>query len=314
MKMATSEVRRHSPYQGLLLYDEDDKPFFFGREKETRLISANMFASSLTLLYGMSGVGKSSVLRAGVAHQLRQRDDFLIVLFNRWQTDPLAELQAAVAALAEQGIAAQAFHYLVTPSGSKIAHSLKDLSDYTEVAQAKLQPVLVQLSSGEQSILRAVAPPDDPQAPPRYEIFHDVLATPILDWRARFIQAKKWVQADEQLERKRATRLRLLFFGACIVLVALVVLVFYSLSMRARTITQQNIALSRELAASATKVLPDDAELSVLLSAQAVRTARTEQAEEIFRASLLKLPTMFTLSNHKDALLTPSSALTARWS
>ena len=57
-----SEVPRSSPYLGLVPYDEQDAAYFFGREKETRLILANLFASPLTLLYGPSGVGKSSIL------------------------------------------------------------------------------------------------------------------------------------------------------------------------------------------------------------------------------------------------------------
>ena len=40
--------------------------WFFGREHEVELIMANLRASRLTLLYGASGVGKSSVLLAGV--------------------------------------------------------------------------------------------------------------------------------------------------------------------------------------------------------------------------------------------------------
>jgi hypothetical protein len=65
-----SESQRRSPYQGLIPYEADDAPFFFGRERETRLITANLFAAPLTLLYGASGVGKSSVLRAGVINHL----------------------------------------------------------------------------------------------------------------------------------------------------------------------------------------------------------------------------------------------------
>src|SRR6185295_17500544 len=87
-----------SPYQGLIPYGEDDAPYFFGREKEARLITANLFASPLTLLYGASGVGKSSVLHAGVAHQLRQRDDLLVVVFNGWQRNPVDDLIQAIAA------------------------------------------------------------------------------------------------------------------------------------------------------------------------------------------------------------------------
>ncbi len=95
--MSSPEIKRRSPYQGLIPYGEQDAPFFFGREKETRLIIANLFASPLTLLYGASGVGKSSVLRAGVTHELRDRDNLLVVPFNSWQSNPVADLVQAIA-------------------------------------------------------------------------------------------------------------------------------------------------------------------------------------------------------------------------
>src|SRR5215510_10150873 len=94
----TSASQRRAPYQGLIPYEADDAPFFFGREKETQLIAANLFAAPLTLLYGASGVGKSSVLRAGVINHLRPRNDLLVVEFHAWQGDPLSDLKAAVAA------------------------------------------------------------------------------------------------------------------------------------------------------------------------------------------------------------------------
>ena len=56
-----------TPYKGLMPYSEEDAPFFFGREAEREIITANLLASRLTLLYGASGVGKTSILRAGVA-------------------------------------------------------------------------------------------------------------------------------------------------------------------------------------------------------------------------------------------------------
>jgi hypothetical protein len=93
----TSASQRRSPYQGLIPYEADDALFFFGREKETRLIAANLFAAPLTLLYGASGVGKSSVLRAGVINHLRPRDDLLVVEFHAWQSDPLGDLKTAIA-------------------------------------------------------------------------------------------------------------------------------------------------------------------------------------------------------------------------
>jgi hypothetical protein len=97
-----------SPYRGLEPFDERDAAFFFGRERDSLLITASLFASRLTLLYGASGVGKSSVLRAGVLPRLRQEEGVLPVVFpggqselgdvvRGWQTDPLDELRFAVA-------------------------------------------------------------------------------------------------------------------------------------------------------------------------------------------------------------------------
>ena len=93
-------AHRRSPYKGLIPYEQEDADFFFGRERETRRIIANLFASSLTLLYGPSGVGKTSVLEAGVMNRLNQRDDVLVASFRGWQSDPVAGLKAAIASAA----------------------------------------------------------------------------------------------------------------------------------------------------------------------------------------------------------------------
>jgi WD40 repeat protein len=91
-----------SPYQGLTPYSEEDARFFFGRDPEREIITANLLASRLTLLYGESGVGKSSVLRAGVAYRLRRladaniaergRPELGVVVFSSWRDDPVAGL------------------------------------------------------------------------------------------------------------------------------------------------------------------------------------------------------------------------------
>jgi len=75
------------PYVGLQSFTEDRAEYFFGREKETHLISSKLYASRLTLLYGASGVGKSSVLRAGVVRSLRE-EEVATVYLNAWQSDP----------------------------------------------------------------------------------------------------------------------------------------------------------------------------------------------------------------------------------
>ncbi len=86
-----------SPYKGLVPYAEEDFEYFFGRETEQRVISANLRASRLTLLYGESGVGKSSLLNAGVAHGLRKDPDYAVVVFDSWQLHPAEGLHLAVA-------------------------------------------------------------------------------------------------------------------------------------------------------------------------------------------------------------------------
>src|SRR5262249_55012775 len=55
-----------SPYRGLAPFEdsETDARLFFGRERERTVILANLMASRLTVLYGASGVGKSSLLGA----------------------------------------------------------------------------------------------------------------------------------------------------------------------------------------------------------------------------------------------------------
>src|SRR5258705_25682 len=95
-----------SPYVGLKPYTDEDALRFFGREQERKIITANLIASRLTLLYGASGVGKSSVLRAGVLYNLRrlsQRNltengspDFVVVYFNSWREDPMVYLNFRV--------------------------------------------------------------------------------------------------------------------------------------------------------------------------------------------------------------------------
>src|SRR2546425_12923973 len=87
-----------SPYKGLAPFEDSDLDalLFFGRERESEVIAANLMASRITVLYGPSGVGKSSVLRAGVAHRLRREQEVEVVVFSTWTGDPVAALIEAV--------------------------------------------------------------------------------------------------------------------------------------------------------------------------------------------------------------------------
>jgi WD40 repeat protein len=87
-----------SPYKGLAPFEDSDLDalLFFGRERESEVIAANLMASRITVLYGPSGVGKSSVLRAGVAHRLRREQEVEVVVFSTWTGDPVSSLIEAL--------------------------------------------------------------------------------------------------------------------------------------------------------------------------------------------------------------------------
>ena len=80
-----------SPFKGLNAFEDSelDALLFFGREREREIVVANLIASRLTVLYGPSGVGKSSLLGAAVARSLRELpENPLVVVHSRWSDDP----------------------------------------------------------------------------------------------------------------------------------------------------------------------------------------------------------------------------------
>lgn len=88
-----------TPYKGLSAFEDSDLDalLFFGREREREIVVANLIASRLTVLYGPSGVGKSSLLRAAVARSLRELpEEPLVLVFSRWSDDPAASLAEVV--------------------------------------------------------------------------------------------------------------------------------------------------------------------------------------------------------------------------
>jgi WD40 repeat protein len=98
-----------APYRGLAPFGDSDVDalLFFGRERETEIAVANLIGSRLTVLYGPSGVGKSSMLRAGVARRIRELGarravgrgpDVAVVVFSSWSDDPRRDVAAAVRA------------------------------------------------------------------------------------------------------------------------------------------------------------------------------------------------------------------------
>jgi WD domain, G-beta repeat len=98
-----STIAPASPYKGLAAFDDTelDALLFFGRAWETEVVTANVLASRLTVLYGPSGVGKSSLLRAGVVRSLRDEGGYsspAVAVYGSWSGDPLGGLEEAARA------------------------------------------------------------------------------------------------------------------------------------------------------------------------------------------------------------------------
>jgi hypothetical protein len=61
------------PWPGLDAYDEGARDYFHGRKQEADELLRRVLDSPLTVLFGRSGLGKTSLLRAGLFPRLRER-------------------------------------------------------------------------------------------------------------------------------------------------------------------------------------------------------------------------------------------------
>ena len=185
-----------------------------------------------------------------------------------------AHLERAMDALApaQQRIASALLGQLVTPSGTKIAHRASDLAGYADVSQPEALSVLEALAA--QRILR----PDDEG---RFEIYHDVLAAPILAWRARYLHAQALVAAH------RRTRRVALVAAIAIAGLALTTLVaMFALVQRSNAREDARAAKARQLDAVAVSLLPADPEVSLLLARESADLSPTSTAQEVLRQTL----------------------------
>src|ERR1022692_2700493 len=64
-------VDAEHPWLGLHPFTEENQHYFFGRTAEIRDIFLRVREHPLTVLYGQSGLGKTSLLRAGLIPKLR---------------------------------------------------------------------------------------------------------------------------------------------------------------------------------------------------------------------------------------------------
>jgi WD40 repeat protein len=192
------------------------------------------------------------------------------------------ELALASLTPSEKDIAARLFDHLVTPSGTKIAHEAGDLAQYAASPVAEVLPVLTKL--GDERIVRSLAANDAHGS--RYEIFHDVLAEPVLAWKGRHEQTRALEHANA-LARRKHRRLTVIAAAAMVALVVLAGLTVFAFTQQSTAQSRERTARSRALAASALTQLGVDPELSLLLALDAARVQDSPSVEGALRTALL---------------------------
>ena len=64
-------VDAQHPWLGLVSFTEETRGYFHGREEEAAELSRRVQRKLLTILFGQSGLGKTSILQAGLVPRLR---------------------------------------------------------------------------------------------------------------------------------------------------------------------------------------------------------------------------------------------------
>ncbi|MCX6578920.1 MAG: hypothetical protein NT166_01895 [Candidatus Aminicenantes bacterium] len=72
------------PFPGPYAFRENDKDYFYGREKETHELCERIQKNILTVVFGKSGIGKTSLLQAGLIPELKRNYFFPIYMQPRF--------------------------------------------------------------------------------------------------------------------------------------------------------------------------------------------------------------------------------------
>jgi tetratricopeptide (TPR) repeat protein len=92
-------VDAQHPWLGLASFTEETRAYFYGREDEVAELVRRVQRKTLTLLFGQSGLGKTSMLRAGIVPWLRPMDYcpvYVRIDYSRESPSPAEQIKAAI--------------------------------------------------------------------------------------------------------------------------------------------------------------------------------------------------------------------------
>src|SRR3981189_1135092 len=92
-------VDDRNPWLGLASFTEETQSYFYGREDEVAELARRVQRKLLTVLFGQSGLGKTSILRAGLAPRLRAQGYcpiYVRIDYGRDSPEPAEQLKQAI--------------------------------------------------------------------------------------------------------------------------------------------------------------------------------------------------------------------------
>ena len=93
-------VDERNPWLGLASFTEETRDYFFGREDEVAELARRVQRKLLTVLFGQSGLGKTSILRAGLVPRLRAQGYcpvYVRVDYGHDAPEPSEQIKRAIA-------------------------------------------------------------------------------------------------------------------------------------------------------------------------------------------------------------------------
>src|ERR1700760_3454508 len=92
-------VDARNPWLGLASFTEETREYFHGREEEVAELARRVQRKLLTVLFGQSGLGKTSILRAGLVPRLRAQGYcpvYVRVDYGRDAPEPAEQIKEAI--------------------------------------------------------------------------------------------------------------------------------------------------------------------------------------------------------------------------
>jgi hypothetical protein len=110
---AGTTVNADNPWPGLLAFREGDEGYFQGRQAETEDLSRLVLRERLIVLFGLSGLGKSSLLQAGLFPKIRPKGVFPVYIRLDYSAEKPELTAQVIAAITREAGA----HQVEAPAG-----------------------------------------------------------------------------------------------------------------------------------------------------------------------------------------------------